>query len=116
MERKIPRKRMPMDYRLQFDLSGLYMAAGAMEKYKEYVSEVEDEALKRKEGSATDMGNPYNPYRILLEIYTNLREYDKSIGLLKELQAYYPNDPSLKSQIEMYEGLKTTTAQTDTSK
>ncbi|MBV6513155.1 MAG: hypothetical protein FMNOHCHN_02681 [Ignavibacteriaceae bacterium] len=116
MERKIPRKRMPMDYRLQFDLSGLYMVAGAMDKYKEYAGEVEAEALKRKEGSAMDMGNPYNSYRILLEIYTNMKDYDKSIALLKELQAYYPNDPSLKSQIEMYEGLKATTAIQDTSR
>lgn len=107
---------MPMDYRLQFDLSGLYMVAGAMDKYKEYVSEVEGEALKRKEGSATDMGNPYNPYRILLEIYTNLKDYDKAIALLKELQAYYPNDPSLKSQIDMYEGMKTTVPKQDTVK
>lgn len=107
---------MPMDYRLQFDLSGLYMVAGAMDKYKEYAGEVEVEALKRKEGSAMDMGNPYNSYRILLEIYTNMKDYDKSIALLKELQAYYPNDPSLKSQIEMYEGLKATTAIQDTSK
>lgn len=107
MEKVIPRKRMPMDYRLQFDLSSLYYVAGAKEKYREFVKEVEEKALELKTSSPGDLSNPYNSYRLLLEIYSNLDEFDKAIALLKEVEVFYPNDPSIKGQIQELERRKT---------
>jgi hypothetical protein len=45
------------------------------------------------------MNTYYNPYRVLLEIYEIKKDYNKSLDLLKNLSALYPNDPGLKQRV-----------------
>jgi hypothetical protein len=106
MEKKIPRSILKMDYRLLFDISTLYFSANALDKYRLLAKEIEQEALKSIEQNPSDVSSYYNPYRLLLETYENLKEYDKAIGILNRLQVYYPNDPSIKSSVDRFNQMK----------
>lgn len=102
MEQKLPRKLLPMDYRLLFDIGNLYLMAGDNKTYSEIVKDVEVEALRQIELNPRDVSSPYNPYRLLIEIYENQQEYQKAIGLMEGLLLYYPNDPTIQAQIQKY--------------
>lgn len=110
MERKIPRKNIKIDYRLLSDIGDLYYAAGGKKQYFAISKDVEVEALKNIELNPKDVSSYYNPYRLLLEIYEKRTEYDKAINILKRLQIYYPDDPSIRSQIDKYNQMKNGTA------
>jgi hypothetical protein len=90
---------------LLFELSNLYMRAGAQEKYLMLSEEVERMALKKLEENPNDVQSFYNPYRILLEIYENQNRNDKLYELWKKIEALFPNDPSVKSNVEKYRQL-----------
>lgn len=102
MEEKIPRKLLPIDYRLLFDIGNLYNNAGAKKQYEEIAREVETQALKAIESNPSDVSSYYNPYRILLETYDNLREYNKAIEMLNKLLVLRPGDSGISNLIEQY--------------
>lgn len=102
MEKKIPRENIPMDYEILFEVGNMYWNAGAMKQYKEIAAEVETEALKRLEQNPNDVQSYYNPYRILIETYENLKDYSKLLGLWQRLGTMYPNDPNVKANIAKY--------------
>lgn len=105
MEYKLPRRLLPMEMGLVFELGNLYKRAGAMTKYLELANEVEKEAVKRLEANPNDVQSFYNPYRILLEIYEDQNRNDKLYELWKKIEALFPNDPSVKSNVEKYRQL-----------
>jgi uncharacterized membrane protein YhaH (DUF805 family) len=105
MENKMPVKLLPVEMGLLFELSNLYMRAGAQEKYLMLSEEVERMALKKLEENPNDVQSFYNPYRILLEIYENQNRNDKLYELWKKIEALFPNDPSVKSNVEKYRQL-----------
>ncbi len=105
MERKISRKIFPVDPRLLFDIANIYYTAGAFDRYKVLAKEIESYALNQLEVNPTEVSSYYNPYRLLLETYENLKQYDKALGILNRLQSYYPNDPTIKNQIQRYKDL-----------
>jgi hypothetical protein len=113
MDRKIPRSILKIDHRLLFDIGNLYHSAGAKEQYEIIAREVEVDAIKAMNENPTEVSSYYNPYRILLEIYENLGEFDKAVDVLTKLQDYYPNDQSIIMQIERFKAMKT---QRDTTK
>lgn len=99
MEKRIPRSVISIDHRILFDIAGLYLAAEAKDKYAELAREVEKKALNLIETNPNDVSSGYNPYRLLIDIYENLGEYDKAVNILTRLQNYYPNDPSIQNMI-----------------
>lgn len=105
MENKMPVKLLPVEMGLLFELSNLYMRAGAQEKYLMLSEEVERMALKKLEENPNDVQSFYNPYRVLLEIYENQNRNDKLYELWKKIEALFPNDPSVKSNVEKYRQL-----------
>jgi hypothetical protein len=40
---------------------------------------------------------------LLIEIYENTEQYDKLLALWKKLETMFPNDPTVKSNIEKYQ-------------
>jgi hypothetical protein len=60
------------------------------------------------------MNSPYNPYRLLLEIYDVKKEYRKSLDLLNGLLAMYPGDPGLKQRIAEVQALAAQAPKSDT--
>ncbi|MBN2572523.1 MAG: DUF2723 domain-containing protein [Ignavibacteriales bacterium] len=107
MEKKLPRKIIPMDYRYLNDVSTFYYAAGAIDKYKELAAELEPILLKKIEENPLDYkARYYNNYVMLLEIYRNLNEYDKAIEILERILQYEPNDPGIIAEINRLKALK----------
>ena len=103
MEQKIPREVIPVDYRLLNDIATLYLRAGDFEHYKSIAKDVEKTALKQIENNPTaSLNSPYNPYQLLMEVYDNLKEYDKLVGILEKVQALVPNDPRINQLINRY--------------
>ena len=102
MDEKIPRKIVGMRYEIMSDLADLYKRAGDEEKFREIALEVEDIALKMIERRPTDFRREGNPYMILISLYESMNEYSKLVDLLKKLQVYLPNDPSIQNYIDRY--------------
>jgi tetratricopeptide (TPR) repeat protein len=105
MQKKIPREIIPMDFEILFEIGNMYFTIGAMKQYKEIAGDVEKEALKKLEVNPGDVQSYYNPYRILIDIYDNLKDYKKLLGIWQRLGTMYPNDVNVKANITKYENL-----------
>lgn len=105
MENKMPLKLLPVEMGLIFELSKLYKRAGSNEKYLQLSNQVEKMAIEKLEENPNDVQSFYNPYRVLLEIYEEQNRNDKLYELWKKIEALFPNDPSVKSNVEKYRQL-----------
>ncbi|NWG27565.1 MAG: DUF2723 domain-containing protein [Ignavibacteriaceae bacterium] len=102
MNEKLPYKILGMDNGLLFEIANLYYFAGDREKFAEISADVEAKALADLEKNPDDVQSYYNPYRLLIEIYENTEQYDKLLALWQKLENMFPNDPTVKSNIERY--------------
>jgi len=102
MNEKLPYKVLGMDNGLLFEVANLYFFAGEKKKFGELSADVEAKALVDLEKNPDDVQSYYNPYRLLIEIYENNEQYDKLLGLWQKLETKFPNDPTVKSNIEKY--------------
>jgi hypothetical protein len=105
MNEKLPYSVLGMDNGLLFEVANLYMFAGDKEKFLDIAADVEGQALEDLEKNPTDVQSYYNPYRLLIEIYENTEQYDKLLGLWQKLETMFPNDPTVKSNIEKYQNM-----------
>ncbi len=110
LEEKIPRKIIPLDYRLQYNFANFYLVAGRRDKFIEYAKEIEKQALADLEINGYIPSGDYNPYIVLKQIYDNLGEYNKFIELLNKLKQAVPNDPSVDRLIDQYKKLSNQSA------
>jgi hypothetical protein len=111
MQKKIPVEPEKVDFRILRDISNVYYNAHQMVKYTELARFIEKKAIKNISDNPQDVNSYYNPYTILLEVYENLSEYDKAVGILKKLKVFYPGDPTINELIRKYESLKQIPAQ-----
>lgn len=105
MNEKLPYKTLGIDTGLLFEIASLYLEAGDKEKYKEFSLDVEQRALESIKANPNDVNSYHNPYRLLIETYENLGEYDKLIGIWEKLETMFPNDPTVKSNLAKYRQL-----------
>jgi hypothetical protein len=105
MDEKIPRKTVGMEMGLLYEIGNLYFNSGGEKQYREYSAEVEKQALKLLEENPSDVQSYYNPYRILLDIYENQKEYAKLVDIWQRLQTIYPNDQNVQGNIDKYRNL-----------
>ncbi|MFH0736803.1 MAG: DUF2723 domain-containing protein [bacterium] len=105
MELVMPRKNIHMDPRLLFDLGSIYYSAGGAKQYQSLAKEIEAYALKQLELNPMDVQSYYNPYRLLLDTYENLREYKKALEIANRLKSYFPNDKNVLEMIAKYTAL-----------
>lgn len=113
MNEKLPYKVLGMDNGLLFEVANLFFYAGDREKFSEISADVEARALADLEKNPEDVQSYYNPYRLLIEIYENTEQHDKLLALWQKLETMFPNDPTVKSNIEKYQQMtqpKDTTA------
>jgi hypothetical protein len=102
MNEKLPPSILRIDNGLLFEVANLYYISSAEEKYKEIIVDVERRALEDLERNPSDVSSYYNPYRILIDTYENLKEYDKLLGIWEKLEIMFPNDPTVKANIQRY--------------
>jgi hypothetical protein len=105
MNEKLPYKILGIDNGLLFEVANLYFVTGAKDRYMKIISDVEKTALELLEKNPSDVNSYYNPYRILIESYENLEEYDKLLGIWEKLEVLFPNDPTVKANIQKYRQL-----------
>ncbi|MCU7493038.1 MAG: DUF2723 domain-containing protein [Ignavibacteria bacterium] len=105
MEKKMPSEVIKMPYQMMYQTSNLYYAAGAMDRYRKIAGELEPIARKQLEENPNDVSSYYNPYRMLTDIYANLKEYDKAAEIWMRLERIYPQDPSVKNEVQKYRAL-----------
>jgi len=105
MDEKLPYDILGIDNGLLFEIGNLYQLSGANERYIEIAKVIENNALSALEENPGDVNSYYNPYRILLETYENLKDYNKLLGVWQQLETIYPNDPSVKANIQKYQQL-----------
>ncbi len=102
MDEVMPYTVIRMDPRLMFDVASIYFAAGGTKQYAKYAKEIEAYALKQLEINPRDVESYYNPYRMLLDTYENLGEYNKALNIVNRLKNYYPNDPTIVDMEKRY--------------
>ncbi len=105
MEKKLPRHIIPMDYRLMFDVSGIYRQAGAETEYLAMTKEIETKAWKMLERNPRNLTSNYNPYRMLLEIYDNTHQYKKALKVVSRLEKVIPGDRTVNMLKQKYNRL-----------
>ncbi|MEJ2193331.1 MAG: DUF2723 domain-containing protein [Ignavibacteriaceae bacterium] len=105
MNEKLPYKNLGIDTGLLFEVASLYLDAGARDKYEQFAVDIEKQALESIERNPNDVESYYNPYRLLLETYENLKAYEKAIGIWEKLKVLYPNDPAIEAGIKKYKDL-----------
>ena len=89
MEKKLPRKYIPLDYRLLSDIASLYKLADRGDRFLEIADEIEPLAEKDRDRNPGDISSYYNPYRILLQIYEGRGDVYKEKGMLDKAKANY---------------------------
>lgn len=105
MDEKLPNKLIPMEFGLLYEISNLYLRAGARDKYDLFISDVEKQAVAKLNSNPDDVQSYYNPYRILFDIYETQGKNDKLLELWQALGVKYPQDPNVRANIEKYRNL-----------
>lgn len=100
MEQILPRKVIPMDYRIQYEISMLYYRAGRIDRFNDYSAEVEVKAREELNKNPMDINNFYGPYRILLDIYEAKNDYSGSLDILQRIDRIAPGSSEVKAKIE----------------
>ena len=113
MNEKLPYKLLGIDNGLLFEIANLYLRAGDKASYKKLAADIEKTALAQLNNNPGDVQSYYNPYRILLETYENLEEYNKAAGIWERLKKLFPNDPAVDAGIKKF---RTLAAQKDSLK
>ncbi len=101
MESRIPLEVIPMNYKILSDVTRLYYSVGAMAQFHKYAAIVEAGAKEAIKENPDDVQSYYNPYRILLDLYRTEGDYSKSIDLLEQLQARFPNERGIAQEIQI---------------
>lgn len=105
MEEKMPRWNIEMDYGLLYEIGTLYQRAGGVEQHNKILTEVEAIAWEKLEKDPTDTQSMYNPYRLLISIYESQGNYKKLAEVWQRLSILFPNDPNVRSNVELYQRL-----------
>jgi hypothetical protein len=105
MEKKIPWKIIPLETGLKNELANVYMRAGAEKQSSALYAEVEKEAQKMIAENPGNVNSAFNPYKALIMIYENRKDFTKLFDLWQKIQVLYPDDPAVKDNVEKYRKL-----------
>jgi hypothetical protein len=101
MNSKVSEKVMPIDYRIEFDVTNFYFYANAKERYETMSKKLESRLIGMiKEGVSEQFTSQYNPYYMLLAIYQNRAEYDKGLDVLNQISNKYGSTAGLADWIK----------------
>jgi len=106
METKIGEASIPMDYRMMYNLTLFYDALKQEQKFNEMVLKVEAKCVKMIEDDPMNVSGPWNPYRVLMDVYELSKQYDKELDILRKLEIIFPQAQDVKQKIEMVQKMK----------
>jgi hypothetical protein len=97
MEKVMPSLRMPMSLEEGFEFAALNHRAGKIDRFRQLAAKVEEEYKTLSESG--QVTNPYI-YGAMFQLYKLKKDYLKALDLLNTLARMYPNDPSIRQQID----------------
>ncbi len=106
MESKIGEDNIPMDYRMKYNLVLFYNALGQKTKFDDMVNKVEKDCLKMIAANPMNVNGPWNPYRILMDVYELAKLYDKELGILQKVETIFPQAQDVKQKIDQVQKMK----------
>ncbi len=114
MMAKLPPTVLPMDYRVEFDVTNFYHFAGAADRYTEMTKNLEERLLAMVSKPVLEpFQNQYHPYYMLFTLYQNREEYNKALEILDRISTAYGNVQGLpqwissqKAQVQMQMAMK----------
>ena len=116
MEQVIPLDVIPnSDWRYTYQMMSVSNYVGDIEHFNRYSKALEGEMLKSA-AKSTDQRELTQDYQVLMEIYDRSKNYAGSIDVLNKLQALYPGDQSIQTEITKYENLLKSSGHADTTK
>ncbi|MFA6455817.1 MAG: DUF2723 domain-containing protein [Bacteroidota bacterium] len=87
---KLPSSVLPLDYRVEYDITNFYQFAGAHERYKQTTQNLEARLLEMvSKPIAEPFQNQYHPYYMLFTMYQNRGEFDKANEILDRINTTY---------------------------
>jgi hypothetical protein len=102
---KLPANVLPMDYRVEFDITNFYHFAGAKDRYDAMTKNLEARLLEIVSKPGLEpFTNQYHPYYMLYTMYQNRGRYDKAIEILDRISATYPNTQGLPQWVQAQKG------------
>ena len=90
-----------IDYRLLSQVGNIYYEAGNYTKFKKIAIKVEKDALNSLDNNPNDL----YAFRVLLDLYQNLNDNYKLLGLWERIGKMYPGDPQVRANIAKYRSL-----------
>lgn len=99
MEEIMPRSKIPMGWELESFVASIFFRLHQMDKFNQLADEIEPVCRQLIESGQVNMSSYNNPYRALLDIYDERKEYGKTLGLLTHLSTLYPNDPGIRQRM-----------------
>ncbi len=105
MQKKMPGNIIGIDYPLLYNIADMYYNADEVSKAKKLYSEVETDAWQDMAENPGNLTSYFSPYRILLDLYQKEGNSEKLLEIWKRIKVYYPEDPSVKANIEKYSQL-----------
>ena len=113
MEKILPRDIIPMDYRLQYNVATLYLDSGDSLHYEALAKEIEARCWDEIAKNPRDVRSYSSPYRFLLEMYRQRRDYERAIALVDSMLKYFPNARDIKTlRSTLVEELESTNGKT----
>ncbi|MAT38944.1 MAG: hypothetical protein CL946_05000 [Ectothiorhodospiraceae bacterium] len=86
-----------MDYRYAFDVGMLYLRAGAVDRYQEMMTIVEDQCLASIDRNPYQIESVYSPYRYLLEYYQLEKRTGQMLAIVDRMIVVAPESEDLLS-------------------
>lgn len=98
----LPTSVMPMDYRVEFDVTNFYFFASDKERYAQVSAALEAKLLEMtSKPIAEPFQNQYHPYYMLYTIYQNREEFGKAIEILDRINSAYGTVQGLPEWVNM---------------
>lgn len=102
MQTILPNSVMPMDFRVQYDLTNFYFFAGNKERYREVSDALIAKLLVMTSKPINEpFQSQYHPYYMLFTIYQNREEYDKAMDILDRIGSSYAGVQGLPEWVKM---------------
>jgi hypothetical protein len=103
MNRVMPPAYHEMDIVMKTDLSTMYFIMKDATRFKAIAGELESYYLAELDKDITGRSSSRSPYSVLLNVYEMTGQYQKGVDLMKRYAAQFPDDQSVKSQIESWQ-------------
>ncbi|NOY06938.1 MAG: DUF2723 domain-containing protein, partial [Chlorobi bacterium] len=97
MEEILPHDVIPMDYRLQYNIATLYLDSGDSQHYEALAREIEARCWVEIAKNPREVRSYSSPYRFLLEMYRQRKDYKKAVALVDSMLKYFPNAEDIQA-------------------